>query len=137
MRIKHYAWGKFYHVECPAGSTVVRRSDQVGVSGEFLPDVLLIRFKGREIPVPSEPAELLPLLAESGRFGLSLVGEPLPSPQLAGACCPRCGETDVEWLCLGTDDVIRCESCGTLFEPQHGPAESVPSADGAGRADHE
>ncbi|MDR3632519.1 MAG: hypothetical protein P4L84_01715 [Isosphaeraceae bacterium] len=129
MRIKHYAWGKFYHVECPNGTTVIRRSDQLGSSGEFLPDIILVRFKGRDIPVPSDPPELLPLLAESGRFGLSLVGEPHPGTTLAGAICPGCGEMDVEWLCLGDDDLVRCENCGVSFEAHPQPTGPEHSLD--------
>src|SRR5262249_49750834 len=39
--------------------------------------------------------------ADAGRdgpVGMTLVGEPEPGPELAGAACPRCGEAEIEWL---------------------------------------
>ena len=50
-----------------------------------------------EIAISSEPPELLPLLVESGRCGLSLVGEPVPNANLAGVFCPTYNEGDVSW----------------------------------------
>ena len=58
-------------------------------------------MNGKEIRIPADPPELLPLLAESGNFGVSLVGEPEPDVRLAGVSCPGCGEADdVTWLQL-------------------------------------
>jgi hypothetical protein len=55
-------------------------------------------FEGREIRIPADPSELLPLLAESGRCGLSLIGDREREIMLAGTACPNCGEDDVNWL---------------------------------------
>jgi hypothetical protein len=111
MRIKHFSKGKFYLIECPPGSRVIRCS---GHSDGH--DVLVVPFEGREIRIPADPAELLPLLAESGRCGLSLVGDPEPEMMLAGAVCPNCGEDDVNWLSVEDDSATaHCDCCGTDF----------------------
>ena len=47
-------------------------------------DLLIVPFEGREIRIPADPSELLPLLAESGRCGLSLIGDAEPGMMLAG-----------------------------------------------------
>jgi hypothetical protein len=39
-----------------------------------------------------DPRELSPLLAESGRCGLSPVAEPVPDANLAGAVRPKCDD---------------------------------------------
>jgi hypothetical protein len=41
---------------------------------------------------------LLPLRAESGNFGITLIGEPEPDVRLIGVACPDGGERDVAWL---------------------------------------
>ena len=64
----------------------------------------MVPFEGEEIPIPADPPELLPLLAESGRCGLTLVGEPEPAARLAGVACPKCAESDVNWLRVEEDD---------------------------------
>ena len=98
MRVRHHAQGKFYTIECPEGTRVVRRSEQ-SADGEAVPhDHLVVPLNGKEVRIPADPPELLPLLAETGNFGVALVGEPEPDVRLAGASCPGCGETDVNWL---------------------------------------
>lgn len=67
MRVRVYSEGKFCLIECPEGTTVVRDAAETH-------DRLLVPFQRQELTIPSDPSELLPLLAESGRFGLSLVG---------------------------------------------------------------
>src|ERR1017187_8741110 len=66
MRIRHYSKGKFYLIECPDGTRVVRAvqssSAQAGSH-----DRLIVPFEGREIAIPADPLELMPLLAEAGR----------------------------------------------------------------------
>jgi hypothetical protein len=58
----------------------------------------------------------LPLLAESERFGISLVGEPMSDVDLAGAVCPNCNEDDVSWLSVEDDSRIAlCDYCGCEF----------------------
>src|SRR3954468_23554150 len=85
MHIRHYSKGKFYRIQCPEGTKVVRRRPTLTSSdGSDLPDLLLVPFQGQTIPIPSDPPELLPMLAESGRCGLSLVGSPQPKARLAG-----------------------------------------------------
>src|SRR3954470_15593343 len=94
MRIRCHAQGKFYTIGCPEGTRVVRHSEVVPH------DVLLVPFKGQELRIPANPPELLPMLAETGNFGVSLVGEPEPDVTLAGVICPGCGQDDVTWLQL-------------------------------------
>ena len=108
MRVRHHARGKFYSIGCPEGTTVVR------CSGAH--DFLLVPFNGQTLRIPADPPGLLPLLAESGRFGLSLVGEPVPDNWLAGAACPQCGEADVTWLQTYDDsEPVHCDRCGADF----------------------
>ncbi len=110
MRIRHYAQGKFYSIECPEGSTLVRRSGS--------DDHLLVPLNGQEIRIPADPPELLPLLAESGNFGVTLVGDPEPDKGLAGALCPDCGEADVTWLQIRDGSgAVHCDRCGSDFAP--------------------
>ena len=54
-----------------------------------LHDHLVVPLNGKEIRIPADPPELLPLLAESGNFGVSLVGEPEPDVRLEGVVMPR------------------------------------------------
>jgi Zn ribbon nucleic-acid-binding protein len=111
VRIKHFSKGKFYVIQCPQGTRVIRcwgHSD-----GH---DHLVVPFEGREIRIPADPSELLPLLAESGRGGLSLIGDPEPEMMLAGAACPNCGEDDVNWLSVEDgSETARCDRCGGDF----------------------
>jgi uncharacterized metal-binding protein (TIGR02443 family) len=111
VRIKHFSKGKFYVIQCPQGTRVVRcwgRSD-----GH---DLLVVPFEGREIRIPADPSELLPLLAESGRCGLSLIGDPEPELRLAGAACPNCAEDDVNWLSVEDgSETAHCDRCGSDF----------------------
>ena len=90
MRVRHYSKGKFYVIACPRGTKVVRTSPHASDDQADSHDRLLVPFQGREIAIPADPPELLPLLAESGRCGLSLVGDPVPDMNLAGAVCPNC-----------------------------------------------
>jgi ribosomal protein S27E len=116
MRIKCHAQGKFYTIECPEGTRLVRRSEQPPDADVVPHDHLLVPLKGKEIRIPSDPPELLPLLAETGNFGVSLVGEPEPEASLAGVSCPKCGETDVAWLQLKEDsETVHCDRCETDF----------------------
>ncbi len=89
MRIKHYAQGKFYTIECPRGTEIVRRPGHG--------DHLLVSLNGKQVRILADPPELLPLLAESGNFGVTLVGEPEPDVALIGLACPACGQDDAEW----------------------------------------
>ena len=108
MTIRGYAKGKFYLIKCPDGSRVVRAG---------LHNLLVVPFEGEPIPIPSDPPELLPLLAESGRCGLSLVGEPVPDLSLEGVVCPKCKEDDVNWLSVEDDSKnAHCDNCGCDFD---------------------
>jgi Zn ribbon nucleic-acid-binding protein len=112
MQVRVYSAGKFYLIECPEGTRVVRHA---GESSEPN-DLLVVPFEGQEIAIPGDPSELLPLLAESGRCGLSLVGEPLPAVNLAGAVCPSCREDDVSWLSVDDgSNCVHCDNCGCDF----------------------
>ena len=95
MRIRHFSKGKFYVIQCPPGTRVVRCSEDPALVGSEGHDLLIVPFEGQEIRIPADPSELVPLLAESGRCGLSLIGDPEPEKILAGAACPNCGEDDV------------------------------------------
>ena len=110
MRIRHHSKGEFYVIECPDGTRVVRPRSRVPC------DHLVVPLNGEEIVIPADPPELLPMLAESGNFGISLVGEPVPDVNLAGVVCPKCGEDDVNWLQLGEGtETVHCDRCGEEF----------------------
>ena len=57
MLVKYHAQGKFYLIACPEGSRITRRSERIDRCGGFLPDLILVPFRGKEIPVPADPAE--------------------------------------------------------------------------------
>src|SRR4051794_33083409 len=122
-------------MECPGGSRVERSSDGAVPGGSSIADRLIVAWDGQEIPIPADPEELLPLLAEAGRCGLVLCGEPVPGPDLAGVSCPGCGERDVQWLAVVLDGrIVHCDACGFDFDPsrsgQGHPAEAgldIPS----------
>jgi hypothetical protein len=58
----------------------------------------------------------LPLLAESGQCGLSLVGEPTPNVNLAGVVCPNSNEDDVSWMSVEEgSQIAHCDYCGCEF----------------------
>ncbi len=121
MVVKHYAKGKFYRIALPEGSRLIRRS------GRLLHDVVIVPYEGREIAIAADPPELLPLLAESGRCGLTTVGEPEPDARLAGIACPACGERDVDWLALDDEDAMaHCDRCGAGFEPRREGCSETP-----------
>ena len=116
MRIKHFSKGKFYVIHCPQGTRVVRCSAQPALVEPDGHDHLVVPFEGREIRIPTDPPELLPLLAESGRCGLSLIGDPEPEMRLAGAACPNCGEDEVNWLSVEDgSETAHCVRCGSDF----------------------
>jgi Zn ribbon nucleic-acid-binding protein len=86
----------------------------ISISGSRF--ALFFPFEGREIRILADPSELLPLLAESGQCGLSLVGGPEPGLMLAGAACPNCGEDDLNWLSVEDDsETAHCDRCGGDF----------------------
>jgi ribosomal protein S27E len=115
MRIKCHSQGKFYTIECPEGTRLVRSADRPGGDLPFL-DHLVVPLNGKTIRISADPPELLPLLAETGNFGVSLVGEPEPDVRLAGVACPGCSEADVNWLQLGEgSEAVRCDRCGAEF----------------------
>src|SRR3954447_17196975 len=110
MRVRHHSKGKFYTIECPEGSRVVRRSEAPTSGGAIRHDRLIIPFGGEDLTIPADPEELLPMLAEAGQFGLSLVGRPEPEERLTGVACPKCGESDVDWLLVEDDsDFAHCD----------------------------
>ena len=116
MQIRHYSKGKFYLIECPDGTKVVRCSLQSASDSTDSHERVIVPFRGQELTIPADPPELLPLLAHAGQYGLSLVGEPVPDVSLAGAACPNCNEDDVS--CLSVEDnstVAHCDNCGCEF----------------------
>ena len=116
MRIRVHSKGKFYLIECPDGTTVVRCLAPSVPGGPGSHDLVVVPFRGEAISIPADPPELLPLLAESGRCGLSLVGEPVPDVNLAGVVCPSCNEDDVSWLSVEDDSKLaHCDNCGCDF----------------------
>jgi hypothetical protein len=116
MRVRHYAQGKFYTIQCPEGTRIVRRKDQPA-DGEAVQDAhMIVPLNGQEVRIPADPSELLAMLAETGHFGVSLVGEPVSDERLSGVACPKCGETDVTWLQLRDgSEAVRCDYSGTEF----------------------
>jgi len=116
MRVRHHAQGKFYVIECPEGTRLVRRDEQPAGGEMVLHDFLLVPLNGKQVRIPADPSELLPLPAESGNFGISLAGEPEPDATLVGVSCPECRETDVNWLQLRDDQgMAHCDRCGAEF----------------------
>src|SRR3954454_24477714 len=109
MRVRCHAQGKFYTIDCPEGTRLVRGVDRP--NGDVpCHDHLIVPLNGKTIRIPADPPELLPLLAESGNFGVSLVGERDADERLAGASCPGCGEVDVAWLQLGEgSEGVHCD----------------------------
>jgi hypothetical protein len=120
MRIRHYSNGKFYLIRCLDGTRVVRSSAHSVSDSADSHDTVVVPFRGQEITIPADPPELLPLLAESGRCGLTLVGEPVPNVSLAGVVCPNFNEDGVSWL-SGEDgsEMAHCDYCGCDFELDH------------------
>ena len=81
------------------------------------------------IRIPADPSDLPPLLAESGRCGLSLIGGPEPAMMLAGAACPKCGEDDVDWLSVEDgSETAHCDRCGSDFGITDQPASNTRSS---------
>ncbi len=93
MGFRVHSNGRFYLIECPAGTTIVRREAKSVPDSAESHDLLVVPFQGLELAIPSDPPELLPLLAESERFGLALVGEPVADVNLAGAVWPNATRT--------------------------------------------
>jgi hypothetical protein len=116
MRVRHHAQGKFYTIQCPEGTRIERRSEEPADGEAVSHEYLVVPSNGKEVRIPADPPELLPLLAESGKFGITLVGEPEPDVRLAGTSCPRCAETDVNWLQLREgSESAHCDRCGADF----------------------
>jgi hypothetical protein len=88
VRIRHFSKGRFYLIQCPRGTRVVRCWGHPEAH-----DLLVVPFEGREIRIPADPSELLPLLAESGRCGLLLIGDPEREMRLAGVPAPTAART--------------------------------------------
>jgi hypothetical protein len=100
-------------IECPERTRLIRRSDD---TQETPCDHLVVPLRGKEIRIPADPPELLPMLAESRNLGITLVGEPEPDVRLAEVSCLTCCETDVAWLQLQDEsEWVRCDSCGAEF----------------------
>lgn len=115
MWVRCHAQGKFYTILGPEGTRLVRGKGRPG--GKVAEhDHLIVPLRGKTIRIPTDPPELLPLLAESGNFGVLMVGEAEPDVSLADASCPCCSEADVNWLQLsdGTE-FVHCDRCGADF----------------------
>jgi rubredoxin len=41
-----------------------------------------------------------------------------------GFACPSCGEDDIDSLVWIDDDKVRCDSCGTVYDPNQPDAEA-------------
>lgn len=116
MQIRLFSKGKFYLIGCPPGTRVVRCSEQSAPVDRDGHDLLVVPFDGQEICIPFDPSELLPLLAESRRCGLSLISGPEQEARLAGTGCTNCGEDDVNWLSVEDgSDTAHCDRCGSDF----------------------
>jgi hypothetical protein len=94
MRVRVYSKGKFDTIKCPEGTRIVRCAVESGSDIADAYHLFIAPFRDLELEIPSDPPELLPLLAESGRCGLSLFGKPVPDLNLARAVCPSCDERD-------------------------------------------
>jgi hypothetical protein len=88
-----------------------------GSDGADSHDLLIVPFRGQSLTIPADTPELLPLLADAGKYGLSVVDEPAASADLAGVVCPNCNEDDVSWLSVEDDsNIAHCDNCGSEFE---------------------
>jgi predicted RNA-binding Zn-ribbon protein involved in translation (DUF1610 family) len=113
MQIRLYSKGKFYLIECPDDTTVVRCLAPSVRDGADSHDLVVVPFRGQAIAIPADPPELLPQLAESGRCGLSLVGDPVPDVHLTDAVCPNCHEEAVTRMSIyDSSRIARCDCCG-------------------------
>lgn len=116
MWVTHDAQGEYYEIAHPEGTRLVRCPDQHADGQPIGSDHRIVSLKGEHLPIPSQPPELLSLLAETGNFGISLVGGPVPEERLAGVSCPGCGETDLTWLQReDASEVVHCDRCGVDF----------------------
>lgn len=41
-----------------------------------------------------------------------------------GMACPKCGEDEMDLLVWIDDDKVRCDSCGTVYDPNQPDAEA-------------
>jgi rubredoxin len=41
-----------------------------------------------------------------------------------GMACPKCGEDEMDSLVWIDDDKVRCDSCGTVYDPNQPDAEA-------------
>jgi hypothetical protein len=129
VRIKHFSKGKSYVIQCPHGTRVVRRSSLPALFGSDGHDLLVVPFEGREIRIPADPADLLPLLAKSAQCGLSLIGGPELGMMLAGAVCPSRGEDDVNWPSVEDEsETAHCDRCGSDFGLPLSPTIPAPNS---------
>lgn len=39
--------------------------------------------------------------------------------------CPRCGEDEIDWLVWIDDERVRCDHCGTLYNPNWRESDSL------------
>ena len=107
MRVRCHAQGKFYTIECPEGTRVVRRPKPV--DGADPHDLLIVPLNGKVVRIPADPPELLPLLAETGNFGVSLVGEARADVGWR-VRMPRLWRGGRDWLQLGEEsEAVHCD----------------------------
>ena len=133
MRVRCHAQGKFYTIDCPEGTRLVWGVDRP--NDVPFHDHLIVPLNGKEVRIPTDPPELLPLLAESGNFGVSLVGEPEPDESMVGVVCTACGESDVNWLQLrAVLEAVHCDRCGADFDLAASPVVPAPDATKVGRS---
>jgi ribosomal protein S27E len=134
MRVERHAQGKFYTIQCPEGTRIERRSEEPAEGEAVSHEYLVVPSNGKEVRIPADPPELLPLLAESGKFGITLMGEPVPDMRLAGVSCPGCGESDVNWLQVEDGpETVHCDHCGADFTLPVPTTSPVPLSDVPGR----
>ncbi|GIW78793.1 MAG: hypothetical protein KatS3mg105_0600 [Gemmatales bacterium] len=62
---------------------------------------------------PEHEPRLVGLLAALAIFDLCRARDTDAPPH----ACPRCGEDDIDRLVWVDDDLVRCESCGTIYDP--------------------
>lgn len=89
MLVRHFVDGRPCWIEAPDGSKVVRRSDQMTHSGEFLSDYLLVPWEGQSYRIFAEPPGVIPLLAGEGLYGLRMLGTAMAAPLATGESAGR------------------------------------------------
>jgi predicted RNA-binding Zn-ribbon protein involved in translation (DUF1610 family) len=68
--------------------------------------------------------QLVGMLAAMAIYDFCLSHEVEADGSQAGPMCPHCGEDDIDRLVWLDDEKVRCDSCGTIYDPDQPDAEA-------------